>query len=552
MGQRGPGAKPIKKRNWINPKPQIKRTGHKVDFCWQDPALSRPARVATFLDTLPVTSGALAGTTFKTRDWQFRDIIEPIYSTDANGRRLVRESIISMPRKNGKTGIVAGLALCHLCGPESVQRGQIASGAADREQAGIIFAEMNAIIERVKWMNRRIIVRDFKKQLEDAHTGTTYKALSSESKTKHGMSLSFWIYDELAQAPDRRLYDVLSTATAAWDEPLGIVMSTQAEDPKHIMSELYDDGEQILSGVVKDPSKHACIYTAPMDADTWDEAVWRACNPALGDYRSLEEMQAFARKAQRMPSSEMTFRLLYLNQRVSGEVRFVPRPLWDACGVAAGVFARDKLKGKRCVGAIDLSSAGKNDLTALVLDFENESGPRHIVPFFWAAQAGLELAEKRDRVPYRQWAKDGYLLTTPGRVLDYGFIANKIGELTRDYEIQVIACDPWNIDRLVKALEDIDCDAQLVIHAQDFKGMDPAVKALEDAILANTIRHNRSPVLTWNLDNVTVSMDSSGNRKFDKRKATGRIDGAVALAMAANMAANFVPEPSGTYAVTVI
>jgi phage terminase large subunit-like protein len=248
MGLRGPNAKAIQKVSRVGPADYKKN----LDGIrpWEVRGLTRAEKVIAFLESLPITSGNLAGTNFVVRDWQRHDIIEPLYMTDDAGLRFVREGFISMPRKQGKTALVAGLCLCHLCGPEAIQRGQCASGAADREQAGIIYAEMCAIIERVPWMDRRIIVRDFKKTLEDAETGTTYKALSSDSKTKHGMSLSFWIVDELAQLPDRKLYDVLSTATAAWPEPLGVVISTQSEDPRHIMSQLYDDAEQIQSGII--------------------------------------------------------------------------------------------------------------------------------------------------------------------------------------------------------------------------------------------------------------------------------------------------------------
>jgi phage terminase large subunit-like protein len=533
VGLRGPGAKPVAKRHFLNSVERAKKPGPRAPddiHSWDEPGLSRAERVIRFLESLPITSGNLAGTFFKVRDWQRRDIIEPIYSTDEFGIRFVREAIISMPRKQGKTALLAGLCLCHLCGPEAIQRGQCASGAADRDQAGIIYAEMCAIIERTPWMNKRIIVRDFKKTLEDAETGTTYKALSSESKTKHGLSLSFWIYDELAQAPDGKLYQVLSTATAAWPEPLGVVISTQAEDATHIMSQLYDDAEQIQNGIVVDRAKVACIYTAPMASDPWDEKVWHACNPALGDFRSLEEMRDFARKAKRMPALEQSFRLLYLNQRVSGNVRFIAKALWDACGQNAEMFDVDSLAGAHCLGALDLSGSGKNDLTSLVLMFDMPDGVLKALPFFWAAEDGLEAAEARDRVPYRMWQRQGHLITTPGTLLDYDFVAFKLKELCERYQIEACAVDPWNFERMEKALDKANVDLAVKKFGQNLQNM--------------------SPVLDWCMDNVTVAMDSSGNRKFDKRRSTGRIDGAVALAMATDLAVN--QEIGATYEVTVI
>jgi Phage terminase-like protein, large subunit len=540
MGLRGPNAKPIKKRDWINPVKRVVKQKRKVLHPWDAFGLSRSERVIVFLETLPISSGILSGQTFKVQDWQRREIIEPIYATDENGKRIVREAFISIPRKNGKTGLIAGLSLCHLCGPEAVERGQIVSAAGDIEQSALVFDEMCAAIERVEWMNNRILVKSFTKQLEDVETGTKYKALSSESKTKFGKSPCLWIYDELAQAPDSNLYSALATATGAWPEPLGIVISTQNSDPNHIMTVLYDDSEQIIKGLVHDPTKHACIYSAPIDQDPWSEETWRACNPALGVFRSLEDIQAYALKARRMPSLEASFRLLFLNQRVSAEHRFVPLSDWDACGTV-----REKrheylkaLKGKTCYGAVDLSSSGKNDLTSLVLIFPLEDKVRAIIPFFWACESTLEEAEKRDRVPYRLWVHQGHLLTIPRRILDYGFIAEKLAEIKADYDLKAVAFDPWKIKHLVQACEDIHLDLTMVPHAQSFKDMDQSIQILEDDILSWQLKHDSNPLMSLCMDNIKIELDSTGNRKFSKRKSTGRIDGAVALAMAEGLIAS--------------
>ncbi len=452
-----------------------------------------------------------------------------------NGRRVTREGFISIPRRNGKTGLVSGLVACHLCGPEAVQRGQVASAAAERDQAAIIFDELCAIISLTPWMMRRLIIRSFKKEIEDSVTGTTYKALSSDSKTKHGKGYSFWIYDELAQAHDRKLYDVLSTSGGSWDEPLGIVMSTQNDDPRHIMSELYDSAEQIQNGIIVDPSQQVCIYSAPMESDWKDEKTWYACNPALGDFRSLEDMRMLARKAERMPSSEATFRLLYLNQRFSADTKLIPRNIWANAGCDQPLEA---MKGFRCLGAIDLSGSGHRDLTAMVLLFEDpSSGSLYCFPFFWCLEEGLEEAEGRDRVPYRLWAKQGHLIAVPGRAFGYREIAKQIGELHREYKIETVAVDPWNIEKLVAAIDEEGFDLSVIKHGQNMQDMSPAVTAMESDVLSGKLKHNRNPVLSWCIDNIRVTLDSSGNRKLDKRTSKGRIDGAVALAMACGLAA---------------
>lgn len=543
MGQRGINATPVNKVN-------AEFSARDIEQPWDDPSLTRAERVKAFLETLPVTSGAQRGTKFRVRDWQWREIILPIYSTDDEGVRYVREAILSFPRKNGKTGLVAGLALCHLCGPEAVERGQVKSAANARKQAGLIFNEMAAIVKRVYWMAKRINVKSFTKEMHDVVTDSTFEALAAEVATEHGLSPSFWIYDELGQAKDRKLYDVLATSQAAWEEPLGIVISTQSPDPKHIMSELVDDGLKILEGSVEDRTRYACIFSADMKADPWSEETWRACNPALGDFRSLEEMRAFAAKAQRIPAMEATFRNLYLNQRVDANEPFIPAPEWAACAGPAELFTDEALAGLPCVGSIDLSGTGKNDLTAYKFLFEHPDGRLLLKPYFFAAADGLEIAEARDRVPYRQWVKEGHLIAHPGKVLDYKFLAERLGEFIAKYRPTCIAVDPWNIERLTAECETLGIDAVLYKWGQSYQHMDPAIKAFVGFVISRKLVHDGNPIDSWCLSNVKVGTDSSGNQKLDKRKATGRIDGAQASAMACGL---YEISPAGeSYASAVI
>jgi phage terminase large subunit-like protein len=535
MGLRGPGAKPVKKQ---------RSTPRGSKPSWQKPGLSRIQKVIAFVEALPITSGKFAGKKFKLRPWQL-DILRNIYR-EHKGKRIVRTALLSMPRKNGKTGLTAALALCHLCGPEAVPRGQVYSAAAERKQAGLLYEEMKAMIAEVPWLNKRIVVRDFTKQLEDVDTGSVYFAISADAKTKHGFNISCWIYDELAQAKDRKLYDVLATSTGARTEPLGIVISTQSPDPRHIMSELVDYGIQVRDGIVPDPSFYASIYSAPSDADPWAEPTWYGCNPALGDFRDLDEMRDFSAKAQRIPAQEAAFRLMYLNQRIDDkESRLFSRADWDACGRPIDLSI---LKGRKCFGGLDLSK--KNDLTALCLIFPFDDGSLLNLSHFWLPEARLEEAESRDRAPYRLWAQQGHLTATPGKIIDYAFIALKLAELTKLYDVQGVAADPYKLDYLEEELNKINVTITLLKHGQGFKDFSPAIEALEDSVLTWSLHHN-NPVLTWCIDNIKVSMDSAGNRKFDKRKATGRIDGAVALAMACR-AAKIQPAEPQTIGATIL
>lgn len=532
MGLRGPGAKSIKRADESAqvlslfddrpPAPAVKP--------WDLEGMARLDRVVAFLESLPITSGALAGETLTVRPWQ-RDFLEAVYREDANGVRRVRTAVLSMARKNGKSGLAAGLALCHLAGPEAEQRGQVFSAANDRAQAAILYNEMAAIIERVPWLQERLSLRRHAKEIEDlGGTGSVYTALSADVPGKHGLSPSFVVYDELGQTTSRDLFDALDTAMGARAEPLMLVISTQAADDIAPMSELVDYGLRVGWGEIEDPSFHLTLYAAPEGSDPWTEDAWRAANPALGDFRSLDDVARQAAQARRIPTKEAAFRNLILNQRVSAETRFLPASEWRACGEPVDIEA---LAGRTCWAGLDL--AATRDLSALVLVFPRDDGGVDVMARFWLPSVNLADRAEQDRVPYLVWRDQDFLDTTPGAVTDPRFIAAAVADLRSRYQLQALAYDRWRIEGFKLALQDEGVeDLELIPHGQGFRDMAPAVDALERAVAERRLRHGNHPVLTWCVSNAVAVRDPAGNAKLDKSRSTGRIDGAVALAMALN------------------
>jgi len=531
MGLRGPGAKPVRlvASNDSHPSLFAEPAAPPTPHPWQAEGLSRVERVVAFLETLPVTSGALAGQLFAVRPWQ-RDFLEAVYRETADGARQVRTAVLSMARKNGKSGLAAGLALCHLAGPEAEPRGQVYSAANDRPQAAILYNEMTAIIAQVPWLAARLSVRRHSKEIEDVETGSLYCALSADVAGKHGLSPSFVVYDELGQATGRDLFDALDTAMGARAEPLMLVISTQAASDLAPMSELIDYGQRVLDGELHDPSFHLTLFATPEAMDPWSEEAWRASNPALGDFRSLEDVQRQAAQARRIPSKEAAFRNLILNQRVAAETRFLPVSEWRAC---ASRVDYEALEGRACWAALDL--AATRDLTALVLVFPDENGGIDVLPTFWLPSANLADRAEQDRVPYVVWRDQGLLQVTPGAATDPRFIAAAFAEICSRYRVQALAYDRWRIEQFKLALidEGVD-DVPLIPHGQGFRDMGPAVDAFELAVAERRLRHGGHPVLTWCVGNAVAIRDPAGNAKLDKSRSNGRIDGAVALAMALN------------------
>lgn len=450
-------------------------------------------------------------------------------------RRLVRRAILSIARKNGKTALIAALVLVHLVGPEAVQNGEIYSAANDREQAAQVFKVAAQIVRADPELSSLLKVVDSTKHIACYSNGSFYKAMSAEAGTKHGLNPTFVIFDELAQAKNRDLYDVLDTSMGARAEPLFVVISTQSNDPEHILSKLIDDGIS-----ARDPTIVCHLYEVPEDTkDIFDPRVWKKANPALGDFRSLADLKATADKAQRMPAEEPKFRNLYLNQRVAPVSSLISRKEWMACAGPADFTEKEEV-----YLALDMSAVV--DLTALVMGSAGEK--TKVRPFIW--KPGDLLREHSDRDfgsgnnRYGQWHDEGHLLVSPGRSIDPAVVANKIAELCAYYTVLGLAYDRWRIADLLREFDRIGLQAwedkgqekkgtglRLIPWGQGFRDMAPAIDALELEVIDRNLVHPSNPVLTWTMANAVASTDPAGNRKLDKDKARFRIDPAVALTM---------------------
>lgn len=530
MSLRGIGAKALSERGKVEQRP-VKP--------WEVPGLTRAGRVIAFLEDLPITAGKLAGSKMEIRPWQ-REFLEAVYAEDASGRRPIRTAVLSMARKNGKTQLAAGLALCHLMGPEAEPRGEVYSAALTRDQAAKLFQEMCAILAAHDELADRVNIIRFNKQLEVLFgdgAGSLYSALSADAGSKMGLSPSFVVYDELGSAPNRDLFDALDTATGARDNPLMICISTQAAADHHVFSELIDYGQRVQSGDIDDPTFHLTLYAAPQDADPWSRDAWIAANPALADFRSLDDVERQAAQARLVPSKESAFRNLILNQRVSAVSRFIHKAEWDRCATAPDLAA---LAGRQCYGGLDLS--GARDLTAFVLVFPNDDRSVDVHCQFFMPEANIAERSNEDRVPYDLWAKQGFITLIPGSTIDPSFVAQAVMQAGATYALQTVAYDRWRIEDFKRELGLFGGSVPLEPFGQGYKDMSPAVDTLERHVAETLLRHGGNPVLNMCASNAVVTRDPAGARKLDKGKATGRIDGLVALAMALQVSGRHEPE----------
>lgn len=300
-----------------------------------------------------------------------------------------------------------------------------------------------------------------------------------------------------------------------------MVISTQAPNDADLLSIWIDDAQQS-----NDPHIVCHVYAADKDCDLMDEKAWAAANPAIGRFRSLKDVEEQAKQAVRMPSAESTFRNLVLNQRVEIISPFISRGVW-----LVNSQEPDESAFYECPVYVGLDLSAKTDLTAMVMTAFKD-GRWHVKPVVWTPEKGLRDRAKRDRAPYDVWHQQGYLRTVPGASIDYEVVAKEIAETLADCNVQAVAFDRWRFDLLKKEFDKLGLDLPLIPFGQGFKDMAPALDTLETMLLNEQMSHGAHPVLTMCMANSRVEKDPAGNRKLNKAKATGRIDAAVALAMA--------------------
>jgi phage terminase large subunit-like protein len=478
---------------------------------------SRGARNIAWIEShCRIPDGKLVGQKVKLTKAQ-KGWIKQIYDTPT------RTFILSMARKNAKTATSAFLLLLHLCGPEARANSQLYSAAQSREQAAILYGYASKVVRMSPDLSEYVFPKESAKTLVCPELGTVYRALSADASTAYGLSPVFSVHDELGQVkgPRSQLYEAIETASAAHERPLSIVISTQAPTDSDLLSLLIDDA---LTGT--DPRIKVALHTAPMELDPFSDAAIRAANPHFDAFMNKEEVRKQASDAKRLPSMEAGYRNLILNQRVEARSPFINRTIWKENGGQP-----IDLTGEEIWGGLDLSSV--SDLTALVLVGRDGS----VQPTFWLPGDGIEEKSRADRVPYDQWAKEGWLSLTPGRAIEYEYVAEHLRGVFDRCKVQAIAFDRYNMRYLKPWLEKAGFTAneleKFVEFGQGFASMSPALRELEARLLGKKLKHGDQPVLTMCAANaVAVEGPTAGTRKFGKSTETRRIDGMVSLAMA--------------------
>jgi len=484
-----------------------------------DPSRSAFA-VKFFHDFLTHTKGELGNTPFFLEPWQ-RDYIGKLFGTvDATGHRTYRTSLLAIARKNGKSSLCAGIALKLLLEPEPGS--EIYCCAADRSQASLVFEMAKVCVEQSPVLSKMLKV--YRNSIVREETHSSLKALSSEAFTKHGLSAHGIIFDELHAQPDRELWDVMTTSTGARRQPLCVALTTAGYDRKSICWDIWRYAIAVRDGAISDPTFLPAIYAADPEDDWTSEKVWHKANPNLGISVKLDDLRVRCKRAQDMPSEQNTFLRLHLNMWTEQDTRWLRMDHWAQGNGSCPI----DLTGRECFGGLDLASTF--DTTALVLLFPLDDGTYWVQPHFWIPEENARDREKRDRVPYMQWHKEGLLHTTHGNVTDFDTVRADIVNLCKKYNVRQIAIDRWNAHQLTQQLQGEGVN--VVGFGQSFASMSSPAKQLEALCVGGKLLHGGHKVLAWQASNVAVTHDHAENIKPSKSKSTERIDGIVSLVMA--------------------
>jgi len=488
--------------------------------------LTRAGRVLKFIDDFClVPEGTLVGKPIKLDPFQIKFIVD-VYDNPHGTSR----GILSIARKNGKTATIACLVLAHVIGPERQQNSQIVSGALSRDQASLVFSLCEKMLKMQPKFNGLYKSVHSLKRIIGLKANTEYRALAADGGTQQGLSPILTILDEAGQVqgPTSPFIEALLTAQGAHEDPLTIIISTQAPSDADFLSLQIDDA--VRSG---DPHTVCHLHAADAECDLMDREQWKKANPALGIFRSEKDLEQQLKRASRIPAIESSARNLLLNQRISLESLWLAPAVWKE---ASGEPDLDVFRESMTVSmGLDLSM--RNDLTAAVISAKDDDDVLHLIPFVFAPETGMKERELRDKAPYTAWAASGHLIPVPGATLDYDWVCMWLAMRLEELGIRLagVHFDRWRIKELqgAAARQNFAQDAEWFEVGQGYVSMSPRIEHFETYLLQGKLRHGSHPLLNMAASNAIVVRDPANNRKIDKSKSTQRIDPIVAAVMSA-------------------
>lgn len=482
-----------------------------------------------YRDVLRLGGGRHEGKPFLLLPWQ-QFVVGSLFGWKrADGARRFRTVYVETAKGSGKSPLAAGVGLLGLTADKE-PRAEIYAAAVKRDQAKIMFRDAVSMVEQSQSLGRRLHLtgKTEKTAISNLKSGSFFRPIATENTGagQSGPRPHVGILDEVHEHKTDAMVEMMVAGVKGRRQPIIFMITNSGSDKQSVCWTYHDYATKVCASVLDDDEFFAYVCALDDKDDPFrDRSCWAKANPSLGQTIDEGYLEKQVREARGMPSKQNVVLRLNFCRWTDADQAWIGKEAWESCEDET-ITAAD-LVGEPCVGGLDLSS--KKDLTALALYFPKQNVA--LVEFWKPADTLLE-AEDRDGVPYTIWRDQGHLTATPGKVVDYAFVAKRLGQISETYELRSVRFDRWRIDLLEVELDKRSVDVPLVQYGQGFKDMSPAVEELEKLILGDDFRVIFNPILRWNVASATIEEDASENRKFNKRKSTGRIDGLVALAMA--------------------
>lgn len=526
------------------------------------------------------TKGRWSGKPFSPRQWQLEELIWPLFGVtryDAELDHAVRQFVlawIELARKNGKSDLLAGIGLFLVIadGEEGAEVYGAAQkmGRGENTGAAIVFRVAKRMCDLSPWLRSqqragRLKIYERDMRIVWVPTESFYQVIPSTADAALGTNPHGVLFDEILTQTSRDLWDALKTGMGAREQPLMIAATTAGSDALGLASEEHLWSERVARDPDLDPARLVFMRNTPRDADWRDEANWHHANPALGDFKSLQSVRNEAREAEGSPAKVIAFRQFHLNQWVRRSAKWLDMDAWDECaGDVSWVDLGELYRGSGGAAGLDLSStadfaawvvvlgearpepvAGEDDEDddELEVDDVGEEAFTVVLPRLFLPEAALEHRSAM-RPQLDAWRDEGALIVTPGRVVDYDAILEKVDEDLQTYDIGICRYDRWNSSELIRKIEDAGLDCEGL--AQTTAALNAPSRELERLIGRGLLRHGGHPVLDWMAGNAEAARDGSNNIKPDRKRSAEKIDGVVAMV---DGIAGLFEESSGAFAV---
>lgn len=552
------------------------KEGPKRGLRWDPETAERYIRF--FPTVLRLNGGEYEGEPFDPFPWE-RFIIGSLFGWKGpDGYRRFRVAYVETAKGSGKSPVAAGIGLAMLVA-DGEPRAECYAAATKKDQAMILFRDAVAMVDQSPSLSSRLTKSGGNPvwNLAWLENGSFFRPIASDD-SQSGPRPHCALLDELHEHKSRLMVDMMRAGTKSRRQALIFGITNSGHDRTSVCYDLHEYGTKVAAGDVEDDAYFAYIcavdegedpITDDADPDLGYPASWAKTNPSLKyGLPGVKYLKEQVREAKGMPAKESSVRRLNFCQWVEAANPWINGDLWRACEVEG----LEVPAGRPLYLALDLS--GKLDLTAMAAASPDGEGGFDAWLRFWTPGETIRERETRDRAPYTTWRDNGHLDAPAGRSIDFAYVAQVVADVYGGGDLVALAFDPYRMEDFARELDRLGVPhwiwegpdttpgdgIMLVKHGQGYGGgnsatslwMPRSIGVLEDAVMEGELRVRKNPVLTWNSASAVIEQDAQANKKWEKRKSTGRIDGIVALSMAVGVAAADLSAPAPSYDIAFI